>query len=576
MNEPLKLKEALQILQRQAGDALEYSVWLATGSTAEPLSQFLAAYLQRRLPDHRVQIRTGLFGDLLGNVQAAMEAAVPVIVLLEWADLDARLGMRQPGGWGRSIADDVPASVEQKLDRLGSLIKAGEGGGTVVIAGPTLPPAPLVPAPPWQMQGFYAVLDEMMARFRVRATSLPGVRLLNPVCLDEIPASHRMDLKTWWQAGVPYQRAFVSVLAEQLADALIPPARLKGIITDLDDTVWAGILGDVGPDGVSWDLDHHAVQHGIYQQFLQSLAEDGILVAVASKNDSQLVEQAFQRSDLLLKPESLFPVEAHWSPKPESAARILQAWNIGEDSVVFLDDSPLEVATMRMAFPKMDCREFPVGDPAAFMALLVDLLTCFGQAQRSEEDTLRLASLRAGSLRSATSNGYSPEDLLKSCNGVLTVSRLSVPPDPRALELLNKTNQFNLNGKRQTEADWLSYLKVEGAAAWIASYGDKFGSLGKIAVLAGRRAGNRLEVDSWVMSCRAFSRRIEYALLDYLFSSEPIEEMILDFRATERNGPLREFLQCLAAEPAEGSIHLAPGTFASRRPALYMSVTGDQ
>ena len=575
MTEPLKLKEALQILQSRTGDALEYSVWLVTGNTAEPLSQFLAAHLQRRLPDRRVQIRTGLFGDLVGNVERSMEAALPAIVLIEWADLDARLGMRQAGGWGRSIAGEVAASVEQTLDRLGALIEGGPTGNPVVIAGPTLSPAPLVPAPPWQMQGFYAALEEMMARFRVRAASVPGVRILNPLSLDEVPASQRTDLKAWWQAGMPYKRAFTSILAERLAEALMPQTRRKGIITDLDDTLWAGILGDVGPDGVSWDLDHHTIQHGIYQQFLQSLAEDGILVAVASKNDSQLVEQALRRADLLLKPHSLFPVEAHWSPKPESAARILQAWNIGEDSVVFLDDSPMEVAAMRMAFPKMDCREFPVGDPAAFTALLANLMSCFGQAQRSEEDTLRLASLRAASLRSTSSNGYSPEDLLKSCNGVLTVTRLSVPPDPRALELLNKTNQFNLNGKRQTEADWLAYLGVEGAAAWIASYGDKFGPLGKIAVLAGRLAGNRLEVDWWVMSCRAFSRRIEYALLEYLFSREPIEEMILNFRPTERNGPLREFLHCLVGDAAEGDVHLTPGTFAARKPAIYLSVTGD-
>lgn len=574
MNQPLRLREALQILQGQVRDASEYPVWLVTGNTPEPLSQFLAAHLQRKLPERLVQIRTGLYGDLFGNVERAMKAALPAIVVLEWADLDARLGMRQPGGWGRSISDDVAESVEQTLDRLGSLIKAGTGN-SVVIAGPTLPPAPVVPAPPWQMQGFYAALEEMLARFRVRAAAFPGVRILNPACLDEVPASQRMDLKTWWQAGTPYKREFVSILAERLAGALIPQLRLKGIITDLDDTLWAGILGDVGPEGIAWDLDRHAVQHGIYQQFLQSLAEDGVLVAVASKNDSPLVEQAFKRADLLLKPESLFPVEAHWSPKPESAARILQAWNIGEDSVVFLDDSPLEVATMRMAFPKMDCREFPAADPAAFAALLADLMSCFGQAQRSDEDTLRLASLRAGAQLSTSSNGYSPEDLLKSCNGVLTVTRLSAPPDPRALELLNKTNQFNLNGKRQTEADWLAYLSLEGAAAWIASYGDKFGPLGKIAVLAGRRAGNRLHVDSWVMSCRAFSRRIEYALLDYFFSRERIEEMILNFRATERNGPLREFLQCLVGELVEGSVRIMPATFAARKPALHVSVTGD-
>jgi len=98
---------------------------------------------------------------------------------------------------------------------------------------------------------------------------------------------------------------------------------------------------------------------------LRALAATGVLVGVASKNDSAVVERAFGRRDLLLPKESVFPIEAHWDAKSTSAGRILKAWNIAADSVVFVDDSPMELAEVKAAWPQMECLQFPGKDPAS-------------------------------------------------------------------------------------------------------------------------------------------------------------------------------------------------------------------
>jgi FkbH-like protein len=562
--------EALRIVHDAPQQAREYPVSLITGNTPEPFSHFLAAHLQERMPDRLIQVHSGRFGDLIGNLARHLtQEEASGVVLLEWADLDARLGYRDGGSWGREAAADILESVRLRLAQLTSLLGTHPEGTVLLAVGPTLPLPPVLPMPRWQISALDAGLEALLAGFLANVAALPRIRILSGRRWNSVPVEQRLDLRSWWLAGSPYRRPFASLLAESIARALSAPPRRKGIVTDLDGTLWSGILGDAGPQEVHWDLEHHAALHGVYQQFLQSLAGEGVLVAIASKNDPAPVEEVLKRPDLRLSPESIFPVEAHWKPKSESMARILKAWNIGPEDVVFLDDSPLETALMRAAFPPMDCREFPAEDPEAFVKLLEDLADLFGQTERREEDRLRLKSLRRGApWAHGLEDGASAEDFLRTSQAELTVLRVQDPPDPRALELVNKTNQFNLNGRRYTEQEWLQYLRREGIA-WIASYRDKFGALGKIAVLAGRRNGSRLEVDTWVLSCRAYSRRIEHAMLEFLFQEEDVSEMTLHFEPTARNTPLREFLESATGrEPSRGEVKIAREDFAAARPEL--------
>ena len=155
------------------------------------------------------------------------------------------------------------------------------------------------------------------------------------------------------------------------------------------------------------------------------------------------------------------------------------------------------------------------------------------------------------------------DSFLAEADGKLLFDWRVDPADARALELVNKTNQFNLNGRRYTEGEWRAMLCRAGAFRIVASYEDRFGRLGKIAVAAGLAAGGEARVETWVMSCRAFSRRIEHHLLDRLFSRLAVSRIAVEYRPTERNGPLRDFLAPLLEEGA-----ISQSRFEALRPPL--------
>ena len=219
----------------------------------------------------------------------------------------------------------------------------------------------------------------------------------------------KADLTT----GFPYRLEHAAKLAALLAALLTNPTPKKGLITDLDDTLWRGILGELGPQGVTWDLASHTQIHGIYQQMLATLAASGVLVGVASKNDPRLVEEALSRPDLHVPRQRLFPVEAHWQPKSESVSRILRTWNIGPEAVVFVDDSPMELAEVANAYHEVECLAFTPKDPDSAFRLCERLRDIFGEGSLSEEDRIRAESIRSSAaLRAAAAEETNQERFL--------------------------------------------------------------------------------------------------------------------------------------------------------------------
>jgi FkbH-like protein len=266
-------------------------------------------------------------------------------------------------------------------------------------------------------------------------------------------------------------------------------------------------------------------------------------------------------------------VEAHWHAKSGSVARILKTWNISADSVVFVDDNAMELAEVAAEHPGIECIQFPGNDYAAGYAMLRKLRDVFGKERLSNDDALRLSSIRSGTeFRAATESGEASEVFLQSAQAVIEFDFQPAAGDSRLLELVNKTNQFNLNGARYTEADWLEAISRPGAFLASVSYEDKFGPLGKIAVIVGSLEEDRIRVLTWVMSCRAFARRIEHQCLQVLFDHFRAKEATFDFAPTLRNGPLQEFLEKLYGQKPEGPCELTREQFEAKRPALYHQV----
>jgi FkbH-like protein len=236
-------------------------------------------------------------------------------------------------------------------------------------------------------------------------------------------------------------------------------------------------------------------------------------------------------------------MEVSWGPKSEAVARILKTWNVGADAVVFVDDTSLELAEVKAAHPEVECIRFPTKDSAAIYELVLRLRDLFGKSIILQEDSIRVDSIRRLHASAATQQAAkaAPTSFLDQIEADMSFNFSKSPLDPRALELVNKTNQFNLNGKRYTEASWHKYFLDPKSFLMTVSYKDKFGPLGKIAVIVGR-GSKKLKVDMWVMSCRAFSRGIEYRCLEELFAKFDVDEIELDYSRTDRNSPLTQFL----------------------------------
>jgi FkbH-like protein len=573
----LNLIDALELLKEQLPEeAPALRVFLGCGFTPLHLETFLAAECRTLLPGYRVEIDKGLFGDLLGNLERVQASEFDtVVVVVEWSDLDPRLGVRNLGGWQVGILADIVETVKRSVERLTHSLQRIAAKARVILSLPTLPLPPLFFTRNVESSQYELNLRACIASLAASLAENPRLRILNAQHLDECsPPSLRFDLKSELAYGFPFKTTHASCLAQLLASLIQPPVRKKGLITDLDDTLWSGILGEVGIDGISWHIDQGTQLHGLYQQFLASLASAGILVAIASKNDSALVNEALGRPDLLLSKDSIFPVEAHWDRKSESVRRILQAWNIAPDSVVFVDDSPMEVSEVRMAFPEMECIVFPNVDSLAFWDLLKRLRNLFGATILSEEDNIRLRSIRgADGFQQSLSAGLSSPDLFLQEAGASVVFTFGKSrADSRAFELINKTNQFNLNGERFSESAWAKFLDDPATFAIAVSYEDKYGKLGKIAVLLGRASGKTIFVDAWVMSCRAFSRRIEHQCLRYLFDKFGAEEIAFAYRPTSRNGTLQELFAQLLGSPAVEECRLSKASFVQKAPSLFHRV----
>lgn len=571
----MKLLDAYRLSRApNAPGAPVFHVGLACGFTPLHLHTFLNAHLRQLLPQHAVSLHTGLYGDLLGAVQKFTGSRMDAVLIpLEWPDLDGRLGIRSNAPWTAASLDDVLQHAVLFLGGLKGAVLALAQHSRVVLSLPTLPLLPVSHERTTEASRLGIELQQILWRFAGAVGASSRVALINSDELNRLsPPDARHDAAAELTNGYPYKLEHTDVISNLSANLMIPHTPRKGLITDLDDTLWRGLLGEEDVSGVHWDLDRGSQIHAVYQNVLNSLAESGVLLAIASKNDDNRVQEALKRSDLILRPENVFPVEAHWKPKSISVARILDTWNIAADSVVFIDDSPIELAEVQAAHPQIECILFPKDDPAKALELFRGLRERFGKRQIAEEDRLRLSSIRGAA--ELHSDGLLPdtaENLLSTAQSRALLYWNQEESFARALELVNKTNQFNLNGIRHTEASLHEYLDSPAKHLIVADYEDRFGKLGKIAVLAGMRIGDELQVDTWVMSCRAFSRRIEYFCLQSAFNELGLESLAFQYQDTGRNGPTRDFLAALCGGEPVGTVRVSRHVFEERCPPLYIT-----
>ena len=314
----------------------------------------------------------------------------------------------------------------------------------------------------------------------------------------------------------------------------------KCLILDLDNTVWGGVIGDDGIEGIE-------LGHGLgigkafteFQMWIKKLKQRGIIICVASKNNEDTAKEPFEKHpDMVLKLDDIAVFQANWETKVDNIRTIQSILNIGFDSMVFLDDNPFERNIVRENIPGITVPELPE-DPAMYLEYLYSL-NLFETASYSNADKDRTKQYQVEAKRVSLSKTFTNEaDFLKSLNMVSTVSGFTKFNTPRVAQLSQRSNQFNLRTIRYTEADIEAMAKDPDVIDLSFTLEDKFGDNGLIAVIImKKRDKETLFVDTWFMSCRVLKRGMENFTLNTmveLAKAKGYKQIIGEYIPTPKN-----------------------------------------
>lgn len=285
----------------------------------------------------------------------------------------------------------------------------------------------------------------------------------------------------------------------------------KCLILDLDNTVWGGVVGDDGLEGIQ-------LGHGLgigkafteFQMWVKKLRQRGVIICVASKNNEEIAKEPFEKHpDMILKLDDIAVFMANWETKVDNIRAIQQILNIGFDSMVFLDDNPFERNMVREHIPDITVPELPE-DPGEYLEYLYSL-NLFETANYSGADKDRTKQYQVEAKRVSLQKTFTNEaDFLKSLNMVSHVSGFTRFNTPRVAQLSQRSNQFNLRTIRYTEADIEAMAADSKVIDLSFTLEDKFGDNGLIAVIIMReQSPDTLFIDTWFMSCRVLKRGME-------------------------------------------------------------------
>ena len=312
----------------------------------------------------------------------------------------------------------------------------------------------------------------------------------------------------------------------------------KCLVLDLDNTLWGGVIGDDGVQGLVLGRDNpmgEAFQS--FQRYAKQLQRRGVLLAVCSKNEPETAPLGFTHPDSILKLEDFSAFKANWNPKPDNIREIAFELNIGLDSFVFVDDNPAERALVAAQLPEVAVPE--VGSDVTRYADVLEQERYFEVDKIVREDLSRGSYYTANVKRNVNQGKFKDYgEFLTSLEMVAEIAPFSPVYLERIAQLINKTNQFNLTTRRYTGAEVEAMAKDSQCLTLYGRLTDKFGDNGLVSVLIGRVARETLEIDVWLMSCRVLKREMELAMFDTLIEqcqARGIRKIIGVYIPTKKN-----------------------------------------
>jgi FkbH-like protein len=357
-----------------------------------------------------------------------------------------------------------------------------------------------------------------------------------------------MDYRYWYLSKAPFKRPFLDALARELVKVVLI---LKGhvrkcLVLDCDNTLWGGIVGEDGIEGIHLDAhDYPGRAYYDFQKTVVQLAERGVLITLCSKNNEEDVLQVLDKHPWsVLKRNHLSAYRINWNDKAANLAELAEELNLGLDSFVFVDDNPRELELLRQIMPQVGLLQVPERLYEYPSLLLRNGL--FDSMISSQEDGHRTQLYQVEAQRKAERKHYSDlESYLSSLQQVALIHSAKDHETARVTQLTQKTNQFNLTTRRYSDHEVANFRLSPDACVYTLSASDRFGSLGLVGVFIARRQGDTAAVDSLLMSCRALGRRLEHAFVPecmYRVATEwDIREWEAEYLRTAKNHQVADF-----------------------------------
>lgn len=347
--------------------------------------------------------------------------------------------------------------------------------------------------------------------------------------------------------------------AKTISQTMLP--RIKAIIADLDNTLWGGVIGDDGLENIKLDPFSEGRPFLMMQQFLKDIQSTGVPLNIVSKNEPENARSPFVSSlEMPLNLDDFVYFEASWEPKHIAISRITKQLNIGLDAVCFLDDSPHERAEAKKVLPELVVPELAENPEQRVRELAQSGL--FMSPVIHQDDIQRVKRYNEGVQRQKSQeNAVSLEDYYSDLAMVLSPLDIDSTNINRAGALIQKTNQFNMTNRRHTVADIHDFTGDKSSYMHCFSLADRFGDSGIVSVVIGIIKDGRLEIDTWVLSCRAFGRGVEFAILHHILEwmqQKKIVELQVPYVPSAKNKLLLDFLSKSGFSEVDGVARAEP------------------
>jgi FkbH-like protein len=529
--------------------------------TAEPIADALTFWIRELGLDWPIVFApyNQVFQSLLSPTSAlSINAGGFNVVLIRWQDL------------GASVTFD--SNVEELISSFKTA--AARGHRTLAVVCPATGESEDVDRS-----------QHIQARFVNELNGLPSISVVTPeryehwygIAKTHDPAAEKL-------ANVPYSSLGFAGLATLIArriDAWLRPPH-KVIALDCDNTLWRGVVGEDGPQGIAMSPEFTALQRSMVDQ-----ADSGMLLAVCSKNNDEDVAEVFRtREDMVLRPNHIVASRVNWSPKSSNLREIAGELGLGVDSFILLDDSPAECAEVQANCPEVLTCQLP--EEASDIPEFLNHLWVLDHWEVTSADRNRTAAYVQNAERvRVQKHATNLSDFIAGLQLQVRIERVRNDQLDRVAQLTQRTNQFNCTTIRRTSSEIEAFIRSGGECITVDAT-DRFGSYGLIGAALYRANEKAIDVDSFMLSCRALGRGIEHQVIQYLgkiAADTGAAAVLIRFNPTSRNDPARLFLESVGAqyrrkgEEGEGLIYELPASYActvSYRPDADIGPVDDE